>query len=368
MSKDYYEILGVGKDASKDEIKKAYKKLAKQYHPDINKEADANEKFKEVNEAASILGNDEKRKMYDQYGESAFKNGGPGQGFSGFDHSGFDFGGGFDFDDVFEMFFGGNPRRRTRQKGHDLRFNLELSLVEAAFGSEKNIKVKKKNVCSDCDGLGGRNLKQCSVCHGAGSIRVTKRTPFGAFQSVAMCDNCGGLGKVPEDICDTCKGQGSVYGEKTIKVQTPQGLDNGSRIRIPGEGEPGGPGIESGDLYIFISVKEHEFFEREGNDIHISVPISFTQAVFGDSIEIPTLKGRARLKIPDGTQPGTIIKMKGKGIPYTDGFGAGDQNVHINVEVPRKLSKKQEAILKDYAKESGEDANPHKSFFKKIFR
>lgn len=371
MSKDYYEILGVGKDATKEEIKKAYKKLAKKYHPDINKEAEAKDKFNEINNAASILGDDEKRKMYDQYGDSAFKQGqGNGQGFSGFNQSGFDFGENFDFDDIFEMFFGGNPRSRGRAKsrGSDLRYDLELTLEDAAFGVEKNIKLKKKNICGDCEGLGGTDFKTCPHCEGAGRVRVTKRTPFGAFQSVATCNECKGLGKIPEKMCKTCKGHGSIYGEKTIKIKTPQGLDNGSRIRINNEGEPGEPGMEPGDLYLFVSVKPHEYFERQGNDIHIAVPISFTQAVFGDYIEIPTLKGKAKIKIPSGTQPGTIIKMRGKGIPYTDGYGSGDQNVHVNVEVPRKLSKKQEELLKEYADESGEDAQPHKSFFKKIFK
>lgn len=370
MSKDYYKVLGVSKDASREEIKKAYKRLAKKYHPDLNKEEGSQDKFKEINEAASVLGDDEKRRMYDQYGEDAFKHGaGNGRGGPGFDFSGFDFGGGFDFDDVFDMFFGGGggSRRRSRMRGTDLRFDLELSLEEAAFGSEKTIKVKKKNVCSDCDGAGGSDFVSCSECGGSGHVKVVKRTPFGAFQSVSVCSTCKGLGKVPNKVCKTCSGEGSVYGEKTIKISTPQGLDSGSRIRVSGEGEPGGPGVEPGDLYVFVSVKPHEFFEREGNDLHIEVPISITQAVFGDSIEIPTLKGRAKIKIPSGTQPGTVIKMRGKGVPYTNGFGAGDQNVHVNVEVPRKLSEKQEELLREYAEVSGEEAKPHKSFFEKLF-
>jgi molecular chaperone DnaJ len=369
MSKDYYKILGVERNATKEEIKKAYKQLAKKYHPDINKEQDAQEKFKEINEAASILGNDEKRKTYDQFGSDAFKHGqGNGQGFSGFE-SGFDFGGGFDFDEIFEMFFGGSPRSRgrARGRGNDLRYDLELTLEEAAFGIEKNLKIKKKNKCEECNGQGGTDFKTCTTCQGAGQIRITKRTPFGAFQTVTTCNECKGQGKIPTKTCATCKGQGSVYGEKIIKVKTPQGLDTGSRIRITGEGEMTGPGIEPGDLYIFIAVKENDYFERHGNDLHLEVPISITQAIFGDSIEIPTLKGRAKIKIPQGTQPGTIIKMRGKGVPYTDGYGAGDQNVHINVEIPRKLNKKQEELLKKYADESGEDATPHKNLFEKIF-
>ncbi|MFP4568119.1 MAG: molecular chaperone DnaJ [Candidatus Woesearchaeota archaeon] len=370
MSKDYYKTLGIEKTATKEDIKKAYKTLAKKYHPDLNKEPEAQDKFKEINEAASILGDDEKRRMYDQYGDSAFKHGGNsgGPGFSGFE-GGFDFSGGFDFEDIFEMFFGGNPRNRSRgkTKGHDLRYDLEISLEEAAFGIEKNIKLKKKNTCADCQGLGGHDFKTCTECSGAGQVRVTKKTPFGAFQTVSTCQTCSGLGKIPTKICSTCKGQGHTYGEKTIKIKTPQGLDSGSRIRVTGEGEPGGPGIEPGDLYLFIKVKPNEYFERQGNDLHIEVPLSYTQAVFGDTIEIPTLKGRAKIKVPQGTQPNTIIKMKGKGIPYTDGYGAGDQNVHITIDVPRKLTKKQEDILQRYAEAVGDDAKPQKSFFKKIF-
>ena len=368
MSKDYYETLGVNKDATKEEIKKAYKKLAKKYHPDINKDPAAQDKFKEINEAASILGDEEKRKMYDRHGSDAFKHGqGNGHGFSGFE-GGFDFGGGFDFDDIFEMFFGGGPRsRRSQRRGNDLRYDIELDLEEAAFGTEKNIKIKKRNICEDCEGQGGTNFKTCTDCQGTGHVRITKKTPFGAFQSVAPCQTCNGQGKNPSEKCKTCDGQGYKYGEKTIKIKTPQGIDNGSRIRVTREGEPGGPGTEPGDLYLFVSVKPHDYFERQGNDLHIDVPISFTQAVFGDTIEIPTLKGRAKIKIPSGTQPGTIIKLRGKGIPYMDGFGSGDQNVHVNVEVPRKLTQKQEELLQKYAEESGEEAKPQKSFFKKIF-
>ncbi len=368
MSKDYYETLGVNKDATKEEIKKAYKKLAKKYHPDLNKDPSAQDKFKEINEAAAILGDEDKRRMYDQHGSDAFKHGhGQGQGFSGFE-GGFDFGGGFDFEDIFEMFFGGGTtRKRTRNKGNDLRYDMELDLEEAAFGLEKDIKLKKKIICEDCQGQGGWDLQACKDCQGSGHMRITKRTPFGAFQTVTTCTTCNGQGKIPNKTCETCKGRGSVHGEKTIKIKTPQGLDNGSRIRINDEGEPGGPGGQPGDLYIFIRVRPHDYFEREQNDIHIEVPISITQAVFGDNIDVPTLKGRAKIKIPEGTQPGTTIKMRGKGIPYMDGYGAGDQNVHVNVEIPRKLNKKQEDLLKKYAEETGEDAKPQKSFFKKIF-
>jgi len=368
MSKDYYKILGVEKGASKEEIKKAYKTLAKKYHPDINKETDSQEKFKEINEAASVLGDDQKRKAYDQYGEDAFKQGGFDRGFSGYsDFSGFGSGNEFDFDDVFEMFFGGNPRRRTRDKGVDLRFDLELNLEDAAFGIEKEIHVRKKNVCSDCSGKGGSKLETCGVCHGTGYQKTVKRTPFGAFQTTSACEECQGTGKIIKEPCETCDGAGYVVSEKKIKIKTPQGIESGMRLRVLGEGDAGSRGQEPGDLYVYINVLDHEFFERDGNDIYIEVPISYTQAAFGDEIEVPTLKGKAKIKIPAGTQSETILKMRGKGIPYQDGVGAGDQNVKVSVEVPKHLNKKQEEALKKYGDLMGESAKPQKSFFKKIF-
>ncbi len=368
MGKDYYKILGVEKNASKEDIKKAYKTLAKKYHPDLNKEADAQEKFKEINEAASVLGDDQKRKAYDQYGDDAFKQGGFDRGFSGFsDFSGFSSGVDFDFDDVFEMFFGGNPRRRTRDKGTDLRYDLEIDLEEAAFGSDQEIKLRKKNICGECSGMGGHKLETCNSCKGTGHKKSIKRTPFGAFQTTTLCEECEGSGKTPKEICDSCEGAGYVVGEKIIKIKTPQGIESGTRLRILGEGDAGLRGQESGDLYVFIKVTQHEFFEREGNDIYIDIPISYTQAVFGDEIEVPTLKGKAKIKVPAGTQSETTLKMKGKGIPYTDGLGAGDQNVRVSVEVPKHLNKKQEEALKKYAELIGDSAKPQKSFLKKIF-
>lgn len=367
MSKDYYKILGVEKNASKEDIKKAYKQLAKKYHPDINKDPDAQEKFKEINEAASVLGDETKRKQYDQFGSDAFKQGGFDRGFSGFsDFSGFG-AGDFDFDDVFEMFFGGGSRRRARNKGSDLRFDLELELEEAAFGTDKEIQVRKRNVCPDCDGKGGKELDTCGVCRGTGYQRTVKKTPFGAFQTTTACEECEGTGKIVKEPCETCEGAGYVVSEKKIKIKIPQGVENGMRVRIVGEGDAGTRGQEPGDLYVFIHVLEHEFFEREGNDIFIEIPISYTQAVFGDEIEVPTLKGKTKIKIPAGTQSETTLKMKGKGIPFTDGLGAGDQNVRVTVEVPKHLNKKQEETLKKYAEQMGDSARPQKSFLKKIF-
>jgi len=366
MSKDYYKILGVEKNASKEEIKKAYKKLAKQYHPDLNKEADAEQKFKEINEAASILGDDQKRQQYDQFGSDSFKGGAGFNGASGFDFSGFQGGGDFDFDNIFDMFFGGGGRRQER-RGQDLRFDLELSLEEAAFGKSETIIIEKKNVCKECDGSGGEKMETCSICHGAGKSTEIRRTAFGAFQTTTICSTCGGQGKKILEECKKCSGDGFIKGTKKIKITIPAGVEDDSRLRVTGEGDAGMRGQRPGDLYVFISVKEHDFFERDGADINVEIPISFTQAVFGDEVEVPTLNGKAKLKIPAGTQSGTVFRMRGKGISYANDYGVGDQNVMVKVQVPKKLSRKEEDALKEFAEASGDHARPQKNFFKKIF-
>ncbi len=366
--KDYYKTLGVDKNASKEEIKRAYKTLAKKYHPDVNKDKDAEHKFKEINEAASVLGDDQKRKLFDQYGENAFKQGSAGQGQGGFDYSGFDFGSGdVNFDEIFDMFFGGSPRRRTRARGADLRYDVEIDLEDAALGVEKTVRLRKRNNCSHCNGVGGEKVEICHVCKGTGQERIVKRTPFGAFQTVASCELCNGTGKEIKEPCKVCAGNGYIASEKTLNVKIPKGVEDGSRLRVMGEGDAGMRGQQPGDLYIFISVKEHDFFERVGNDINIEVPISFIQAVFGDEIEVPTLKGKAKLKIPPGTQSDTVLKMRGKGIPYSDGIGTGDQNITVVVDVPTKLTSGQKDALKKYADTMGEQVRLQKNFFKKIF-
>ncbi|MCF7866893.1 molecular chaperone DnaJ [Candidatus Woesearchaeota archaeon] len=373
MTKDYYKILGVEKGATKEEIKKAYKTLAKKYHPDLNKDnSQAQEKFKEISEAASILGNDEKRKQYDQFGSESFKNGGAGQGFSGFGGQGFSGfgsqGGNFDFEDIFEAFFGGGGRgRREQRQGANIRFDLDITLEEAAFGTSKDIKLKKKNVCKKCEGSGGEETETCSTCHGTGQVRSIKRTPFGAFQTTSACNSCIGTGKEIKKKCNYCDGDGYTIGEKKIHVDIPKGVEDEMRLRVEREGEAGERGSVPGDLYIYIHVEEHDFFERNGNDINVEIPISYTQAVFGDSIEIPTLGGKAKLKIPEGTQSGTIFRMKDKGIPYLRGYGVGDQNVTVIVDVPRKLNKKQKEALEKYGKLIGDSAKPQKGFLEKIF-
>lgn len=358
MPKDYYDILGVSKDASKEDIKKAYKKLAKKHHPDMNKGDKASEdKFKEINEAFKVLNDDNARANYDRFGTSEGFQGGPG----GFDFSGFGGEGGeFGFGDIFDMFFGGGQgRRRSRssQKGADLRYDMEVSLEEAAFGAEKHIVVPRMQKCDKCDGIGAESkddIVVCDECDGTGYVRKTRRTPFGMFQTTAACNKCNGAGKYIKKECSKCHGTGRIEEKTRIKVDIPAGVEEGTRLRIRGEGEAGTRGGGVGDLYVFIHVKEHKIFEREGDDIYLEIPISFVQAAMGAEIEVPTIEGKkAKLKIPAGTQPGTVFRMAGKGIPHLNGYGTGDQDVKVNVEVPKKLSKKQKELLQQFEKDGG---------------
>lgn len=365
--KDYYKTLGVQKGASQEEIKAAYKKMAKQLHPDINKSHDSTEKFKELNEAASVLLDEKKRAQYDQFGSDAFKYSPGGQGPGGF--SG-DFGEEFDFTDIFDQFFGGGfsgfsqqAGGRRRRKGHDLQTRIEINLEETAFGTEKSIHVEKENPCKECEGKGGHGEEKCPDCHGSGTKKTATRTPFGTFHVSSTCSNCHGTGEIFKDECKHCKGHGIVMEKKKLDIKIPAGIDDQTQLRIQGEGAAikNGP---SGDLYVNIRVKKHQVFERDGNDIIIEVPITFVQASLGDEIEIPTLKGRATLKIPSGTQPGTLFKMKGKGIPYMDSFGSGDQYAKVNIQIPEKLNKKQQELLKEFATHSKD--KPWESLFDKI--
>ena len=369
MTKDYYKILGVEKNATKEEIKKAYKRLAKKYHPDLNKNADAAEKFKEINEAAAVLADDEKRTQYDQYGTTAdhFK------GFEGFDFSDFvsdigDFG--FDFDSIFESFFGGSPfgsrRRRARRRGADLRYDLEITLEEAAKDTIKHIVIPRLEPCSKCHGSGAESesdIVNCPDCGGSGMQRRTQRTPFGIFSTTTTCGKCRGQGKYIKEECAVCDGTGVVKKTRKIEIKVPTGAEEGTNLRVIKEGEAGEKGAEPGDLYIIIHVKEHEIFERHGDDIYIKIPIPFTIAALGGEIEVPTLEGKVKLKITAATQNNTIFRMKGKGIPYLHGHGTGNQNVEVIVEVPEKLSKKQKELLKEFEKES----KKKKGFLGKIF-
>ena len=363
MTKNYYEILGVSKSASKEEIKKAYKTLAKKYHPDLNKEEGSEAKFKEISEAASVLGDEQKRAQYDNVGHQSYTSSGGGSSgfnYSDFTNSGF---GGVDMEDIFDMFFGGggSSRSRARNRGSDLRVDVELTLEEVAFGVEKTFDIKKRNKCEDCNGSGAKETKRCTDCSGSGVVRQIKRTPFGAFQTNGTCRTCAGKGKITTKECNACVGKGYNTETKKIKINIPSGVESGTRLRVQGEGDFAD---EPGDLYLFITVKKHNYFKREGDDVYLEVPIEYTQAVFGSEIEVPTLKGKANLKIPSGTNPGTILKMKGKGIKGDYGFG--DQKVIITIDVPEKVSGKQKELLEELAKLQG--VKKQKSFFEKIFK
>ncbi len=370
MAKDYYKTLGVEKTAKKEEIKKAYKKLAKQFHPD-NKDTGSEDKFKEINEAAAILGDEQKRQQYDQFGTADFGQGFQG-GMGGFDFSNFGGGGSnFDFGDIFDMFFGGGTRRRRAgpMRGEDLLYDIEIELKDAAKGAKKEIVIPRNDTCKKCEGSGAESksdIKTCDECNGAGFVKRTQRTAFGIFATNAPCSRCHGEGKVITDPCEVCDGSGLVEKSVKINIDIPAGVDTGTRLRITGEGEAGEKGGPHGDLYVRMNILKHEVFERRGTDIFTSVPISYTQLVFGAEIEVPTITGKAKLKIPEGTQTNTVFKMKGKGIPHIRGYGTGDELVRVVVQTPTKLSKKQKELLKNYAKEGGDKIDKDKGFFSKI--
>lgn len=373
MSKrDYYEVLGVSKGATQEEIKKAYRKLARQYHPDVNKAANAEEQFKEVKEAYDVLSDPSKKAQYDQFGHTD-----PNQGFGGFGGGGADFGGGFG--DIFDMFFGGGGSRRNPnapRQGADLQYSMTIDFTEAIFGKETEIRIPKDEECDTCLGSGakpGTKPETCSVCHGTGQQEQVQNTPFGRVVNRRVCMSCSGKGKVVKEKCPTCRGEGKVRKQKVIPIKIPAGVDNGMQVRVSGQGEPGVNGGPAGDLYIVLRVSEHPFFEREGQDIYCEMPITFVQATLGDEIEVPTLTGRVKLKIPAGTETGTFFRIKGKGVPQTRGQHQGDQHVRVKIKTPKKLSDKQKDLLREFAELSGDQLPDEQSegFFdrmKKAFR
>jgi len=366
MGKDYYKILGVEKGATKEEIKKAYKKLAKKYHPDISKEPDAEQKFKEINEAASVLLDDEKRKQYDTYGTTDNFN----SGFSGFDPSDF----GIDlsdiFDDIFTSFFGFNAGgsasrgKKRRRYSDDIEVELSLTLEEVYNSTVKEIKVKRKVECDKCHGRGAvkeSDVETCPKCGGSGVVTDVRRTMFGVFKTEKTCPYCQGEGVIIKNPCPKCGGKGYVETIEKVKVKVPKGVENGVRLRMGGKGNYT-PDYGYGDLYIMIKYKEDKIFDVEENDLYTSLNINFIQAIFGNEIELDYFGNKKLVvKIPEGTQPGTILRLKGKGLPKYETNKYGDLYVKVNVEIPTKLTKKQKELLKEFAKEY-----KNNSFFKKI--
>jgi len=347
MSKrDYYEVLGVAKGADSKEIKKAYRKMAMKYHPDRNPDdKKAEESFKEVNEAYEILSDDQKRGAYDQYGHAGVEQGGFGGGGGG--QGGFSDIFGDVFGDIFGGGGGGGGRRSSVQRGSDLRYSLDMSLEEAVNGVEKKIKVPTLVSCNTCDGSGakkGSSVKTCPTCGGAGQVRMQQ----GFFAVQQTCPTCNGKGKVIEDPCDVCHGSGVNKETKTLSVKIPAGVDTGDRIRLSGEGEAGPNGGPSGDLYVEVSVKRHAIFERDGSDLYCEMPISFAQAALGGEIEVPTLEGRVKLKVPAECQSGKTFRLRGKGVKSVRGGSIGDLMVQLNIETPVNLNAKQKELLRNF--------------------
>jgi molecular chaperone DnaJ len=352
--RDPYEVLGVGREASQEEIKKAYRKLALKHHPDRNPgDKVAEDRFKEASAAYQILGDPERRAQFDRFGHAAFDQQ------SGF--GGFDFSAGFEdlFSDIFGDFFGGG-RGRSRgrsRRGEDLRYDLEIQFEEAAFGCEKKISVPRWKGCEACGGRGAKSgtaPRTCPSCRGSGQLRFQQ----GFFSIAKTCTQCGGEGSIIANPCETCGGGGRIRVTQNLNLKIPPGVDNGSRLKLRGEGEAGMAGGPSGDLYVIISVAEHPLFARQGKDIVCELPVSFTQLALGTEIEVPTLEEKAKLKIPPGTQTGAVFRLKGKGIADLQGYARGDELVRVHVDVPRKLSARQRELLEEYARNGGEEVAP----------
>ncbi|MFC1901575.1 molecular chaperone DnaJ [Chloroflexota bacterium] len=352
VKRDYYEVLGLSQDATGEEIKKAFRKLAFECHPDRNREDGASEKFKEVNEAYEVLSDADKRAAYDRFGHGG-GNSPFGQGFEGFD-----FGNLGGFGDIFEAFFGGGATstRHAPQRGADLRCRVAISFEEAALGCEKEIDVSRTEVCSACRGNGsnpGSQPSRCPSCDGAGQVRRVQRSIFGQFINTAVCSQCDGKGRIITDPCRECKGAGIKKCKRRISVRVPAGVDDGNNIRLNGEGDAGIRGVSSGSLYVMLSVARHEFFAREGDNVIFDLPVNFAQAALGTELEVPTLYGKSKLKIPAGSQSGDVFRLKDKGIPHLRGGGHGDQMVRLRVMTPKSLSKEQRRLFEDLEKSLG---------------
>jgi len=370
--RDYYEVLGVQKNAQDAEIKKAYRTLAKKYHPDMNpgdKEAEA--KFKEVNEAYAVLSDADKRQKYDTYGHDAFDpTSGAGQGFGGFGDFGFDMG------DIFSSFFGGGASSRRQNNGpvpgDDVGARVTLTFEEAVFGCKKDVSYRRTQRCAECNGSGaakGTDAKTCTKCNGSGRIRVQRRTALGMMQTENVCDMCAGKGKIIETPCKTCRGRGTVEVTKTLEVSIPAGINNGQQISLRGQGSDGLRGGPAGDLYITVAVKASNVFERDGYDLYCEVPITFPEAALGAEIDIPTLEGKEKYTIPEGTQTGTTFTLRGRGVQYVNSNRKGDLVFTAVIEVPKNLTASQKEKLRDFATECGIGHYQKKEkFFKKLFK
>lgn len=372
--RDYYEVMGVSKGASDDEIKKAFRKLAKKYHPDLNPDnKEAEVKFKEVNEAYEVLSDSDKKSRYDQFGHA-----GVDPNFGGGAGGGNPFqGGGFDVSDIFESFFGGGfggSGRRSNpnapRRGTDCEATVTISFEEAAKGVKKNIEYQQIEMCSDCQGSGaqkGTQPKSCPHCGGTGQVKINQRTPFGVIQSAQTCSHCQGKGKIVDKPCKTCDGKGRVRRKKTIEINIPAGVDDEQVLNVSGRGNAGANSGPAGDLHVYITVRPHAIFQRRGNDVWCDIPLTFTQAALGAEVIVPTLDGKVSYNVHEGTQPGDVFKFKGKGIPSLHGRGKGDQFVQVTVEIPKNLSKKQKEILREFDEVSEEkNYQKRKSFFGKL--
>jgi molecular chaperone DnaJ len=358
VKKDYYEILGVDHSASKEEIKKAYRKLALKFHPDKNKDKDAEDKFKEISEAYAVLYDNEKRKMYDQYGHAGIDQRYTSEDiFRGADFGDIFRGMGFDINDIFEQFFSrqnGFARHPIAQRGSDIRYDIEIRLEDAYRGMETELDVPRTELCDTCRGSGARpgtSPKRCSTCGGRGQLQASRRTAFGVFTQISDCSKCHGQGTIIEDLCPSCRGRGTLQKTRKIELKIPKGIDDGAHLRLGGQGEHSKGASQSGDLYVVVHMKEHPVFERQGADLYRKLNVSFPQATLGATLSVETLGGMEKLKIPEGTESGTLFKLKGSGMPKIHGSGSGDLYVVIQVQTPKRLNKRARLLLEELQRE-----------------
>ncbi|WP_254273840.1 molecular chaperone DnaJ [Haloarcula marina] len=377
MSQDFYEVLGVSRDASEDEIQEAYREKARQFHPDVSDDPNAEEKFKKAKKAKEVLTDEEKRQMYDQMGhdrfEQAEKRGGAGGGRGGMGGDPFGgAGGGFDMQDIFDQFFGGGGRRgggnRPRQ-GQDLQTRLDIDLADAYHGVTKQLTITRPESCEDCDGKGhppDADSQTCPECNGQGQTTRVQQTPMGRVQQTATCRRCEGEGTLYDETCSTCGGNGTVQNEATLEVEVPAGIEDGQTLRMEREGAPGERGGPNGDLLIQVSVRDHPDFERDGDDLKHQHPISFPQAVFGDTVTVPTVDGEVDMDVPSGTQSGEVFRLEDKGMPRLRRRGNGDLYVQVQVVTPDSLNDEQKAALEQFAEAGGEEVDIEEGFFEKL--